>query len=366
VPARPTTTPLLLATAALAWSCRNAAEPAPPARQDAARASAPAAATTAVPRIITRARKCMGTECRLTAFHHDEALVERAFERGFAELDRIEGLTTSWRPDSDISRINAAAGGPALKVAEDTVAVIKKSLWVSRITGGAFDVTVGVYRGLWKFDEDNDGTVPDAREVARRRRLVNWKDIELDDHALTVKLRRPGMRLNVEGIAKGYAVDAAVRAIRRAGVLDFMVHAGGDLFASGRRGDRNWRVGIQDPRAPHGKIIFELPISNQAFNTSGDYERFIIKKGVRYHHILDARTGQPARASRAVTILANEAFTADALDTAIFVLGPVAGMKIIEDLPDVEAVIVDADNRVHLSSGLQDKIVKHADPSPGL
>jgi thiamine biosynthesis lipoprotein len=124
-------------------------------------------------------------------------------------------------------------------------------------------------------------------------------------------------------------------------------------------------VGGQDPRAPHGKIIFELSLSDRAFNTSGDYERFIMKGGVRYHHILDARTGFPARGARAVTLLADDAFTADTLDTAVFAVGPEAGMKLIEDLPGVEGIIVDAKNRVLVSSGLKGKLVKRGDPTPG-
>ena len=243
--------------------------------------------------------------------------------------------------------------------------MVNKGLWVAGLSRGAFDITVGVFKGLWKFDEDNDETIPDPAEVRRRRRLVDYHDVLVNESAGTVKLRRPGQRLNLEGLAKGYGVDAAVRVMRAAGLRDFIFHAGGDLFASGRKGDRDWRVGIQDPRAPRGHIIFEVPLSDQAFNTSGDYERFILKDRVRYHHILDARTGFPARGCRSVTILANDAFTADTLDTAVFAVGAKLGMKIIEDQPGVEGVIVDADNQVHISSGLAGKIIKRGDPTPG-
>src|SRR6185295_8975293 len=162
-----------------------------------------------------------------------------------------------------------------------------------------------------------------------------------------------------------YAVDAAVKAIRAAGLRDFIVKAGGDLFAAGRKGERQWRVGIQDPRAPHGRIIFELPVTDQAFNTSGDYERFVIRDGVRYHHILDARTGFPAKESRSVTLLAGDSFTADALDTALFAVGPERAMAIVAGLKDVEVVIVDAANRVHISPGLHERLIKRGDPTPG-
>jgi thiamine biosynthesis lipoprotein len=346
--------PFALCLLLLAAHCRREAPPAP----------APAADTPA-PRIIVRTRKCMGTECELKAFAGDELLVERAFGRGFDELDRIEALTTSWRNSSEVSRINEAAGKAAVRVSADTLAIIEKSLWVSSLTDGAFDITVGVYRGLWKFDEDNDGSLPDRAEVTRRRALVDWHDVIVDHAASTVRLRRPGQSINLGGIAKGYAVDAAVKVIRAAGVHDFIVHAGGDLFASGRKGDREWRVGIQDPRGPHGRIIFEIALTDQAFNTSGDYERFIMRDGVRYHHILDARTGFPAQGTRSVTLLAGDSFTADALDTALFAIGPERALKIVEGEPGLEAVIVDADNRVHISPGLHGRLIKRGDPSPG-
>jgi thiamine biosynthesis lipoprotein len=329
-----------------------------------AQTTAPPAPT--APRVIVRTRKCMGTECEFKAFASDEALVDRAFTRGFDEFDRLEALTTSWRPTSEVAHINEAAGKKAIHVSPETLAIIEKSLWVSSLTDGAFDITIGVYKGLWKFDEDRDGTLPDPKEVERRRRLVSWRDVIVDKRKSTVMLRRRGQAINLGGIAKGYAVDAAVRVIREAGLRDFIVKAGGDLFAAGRKGDRAWRVGIQDPRAPHGQIIFELPLTDRAFNTSGDYERYVIRDGIRYHHILDARTGFPARGTRSVTLLATDSFTADALDTAIFAVGPQRGLAIVAGVPGLEAVIVDAKNVVHVTPGLQGTLVKRGDPTDGL
>jgi FAD:protein FMN transferase len=351
---------LLVSGPILGPGCRQA-EPPPPPPPDVA----PRAAEPPPPRVITVERKCMGTLCEIKAFHHDDALVRRAVGAGMAEMDRIEALTTSWTETSDVAHVNAAAGREAVVVAPDTLAVVKKALWVADLTKGAFDITVGVYKGLWKFDEDNDQTIPDPTEVRRRRKLVAYRDVLVDEGARTVKLRRAGQRVNLEGLAKGYGVDAAVKAMRAAGLRDFIFHAGGDLFAAGRKGDREWRVGIQDPRAPRGRVIFEIPLADKAFNTSGDYERFIFKDGVRYHHILDARTGFPARGCRSVTLLADDAFTADTLDTAVFAAGPKAGMKIIEDQPGVEGVIIDADNKVHISSGLTNKIIRRGEPTPG-
>jgi FAD:protein FMN transferase len=347
-----------------AVACRQEAAP-PPEKPSPVEAAAPPAAPAPPPRVIVVDRKCMGTLCEIKAFHHDEALVRRAVDRGLAEMDRIEALTTSWNDRSDVAHVNQAAGKAAVTVDRDTLTVVQKGLWIGEKTEGAFDITVGVFKGLWRFDEDNDGGLPDPREVKKRAKLVNYRDVIVDDAASTVKLRRPGQRLNLEGLAKGYGVDAAVRAMRAEGLHDFIFHAGGDLFAAGRKGAREWRVGIQDPRAPRGRIIFELSLSNKAFNTSGDYERFVMKDGVRYHHILDARTGFPARGCRSVTLLADDAFTADTLDTAIFAAGPKLGMAIIEELPGVEGVIVDADNNVLVSSGLVGKLVKYGDPTDG-
>jgi FAD:protein FMN transferase len=360
---------LVLAATTLASGACDREAPSTPAATPAAPVAdaAPSVAATAAPRLIVIDRKCMGTKCEVKAFHHDEALVRRAVSQGLDEMDRIEALTTSWNDRSDVAHVNQAAGKEAVKVAPDTLAVIEEGLKMARRTRGAFDITVGVFKGLWKFDEDNDGSIPDPREVRRRVKLVDYRDVIVDRTAGTVKLRRVGQRLNLEGLAKGYGVDAAVAAMRKQGLRDFIFHAGGDLFAAGHRGDRDWRVGIQDPRAPRGeRIIFELSLSDQAFNTSGDYERFVIKGGKRYHHILDARTGFPARACRSVTILAKDAFTADTLDTAVFAAGPELGMKLVEELPDVEAVIVDAKNQVHVSSGLVGKIVKRGDPTDGI
>jgi FAD:protein FMN transferase len=352
-----------LALVLLAPGCRG---PAPKASADAPPAGSKADARAALaPRIIVIDRKCMGTLCEIKAFHHDETLVRRATDAGLREMDRIEALTTSWNDTSDVAHVNAAAGKAAVVVDKDTLEVVKKGIWVGEKTAGAFDITVGVFKGLWRFDEDNDGTLPDPREVKRRAKLVDYRDVIVDEAKSTVKLRRPGQRLNLEGLAKGYGVAAAVKAMRQAGLHDFIFHAGGDLYAAGRKGDREWRVGIQDPRAPRGRIIFELSLSDKAFNTSGDYERFVMKDGVRYHHILDARTGFPARSCRSVTLLADDAFMADTLDTAIFAVGPKRGMEIIEELPNVEGVIVDAHNKVLVSSGLVDKLVKYGDPTEG-
>ena len=258
------------------------------------------------------------------------------------------------------------AGKKAVAVRPETLEVIQKGIWLGEISDRAFDITVGTFRGLWRFDEDNDGTIPGRKEVSKRLKLVNYRDITVDEDKRTVGLKRAGQKLTLGGIAKGYAVDAAVKAIRDAGISDFIVQAGGDLFASGQKGDRKWRVGIRDPRGPRESFIYKLEVTDGAFNTSGDYERFVMKDGKRYHHILDARTGFPTNVTRSVTVLAPTAFEADLWDTTLFVMGPQEAMAMVEKTDGIEAVIIDPDNQVLISSGLKDQLVKVADPTPGI
>ena len=300
----------------------------------------------------------MGTIITLTAWAVDDATGVRAFDEAFAEFDRIERLMTTWTEESEVSRINAAAGsGRPVKVSEEMLLVLERAAEVSRITGGAFDITVGAFSGVWKFDEDRDDTIPEARLVEERRGLVNWQDVVIDPKSRTAMLRRKGQRITLGGIAKGYAVDRAVAILRKAGVVDFMVQAGGDLYVSGQRGDRKWRVGIRDPRGPREEFFAFSEVKDMAFSTSGDYERYVIKDGKRYHHILDPSTGYPAVRTRSVTVMAKDALTADQLSTGLFVLGPEKGMELVRRRPEVEAVFVGTDNAVTLSSGLQGRLM---------
>jgi thiamine biosynthesis lipoprotein len=166
------------------------------------------------------------------------------------------------------------------------------------------------------------------------------------------------------GIGKGYAVDRAVAVLRAAGVRDFLVQAGGDMYAGGINGDVAWRLGIQDPRGPGGESFASLDLSDATFSTSGDYERFFEKDGVRYHHILDPRTGQPARGVRSVTVVTATATAAEGLSKGIFILGPERGLALVERLPDADAVIVTADNQVLVSSGLRGRLTLKRPPTP--
>jgi thiamine biosynthesis lipoprotein len=323
------------------------------------------------PRVVARTYGVMGTEATFSLWTTDDAAAtDRAFTAAYEEIRRVEQLMTDWEhpgePESDVIRINKAAGKSAVRVSAETIVVIQTSLDMSRRSEGTFDITFAAMRGLWKFDEDMDRTLPSKDEVERRRKLINWRDVIVDAKARTVKLRRAGMRIGLGGIAKGYAVDRVAAVLRAAGYQDFMVQAGGDLYVSGRKGAANWMVGVRDPRGGPRDIIARMPIENRAFSTAGDYERSFVFGGRRYHHIIDPRTGFPATASRAVTIFAPNAFLADALDDAVFILGPEKGLALVASYPDCGALIVDANNKVWTSPTLEGKLQRTAAPHDGI
>jgi thiamine biosynthesis lipoprotein len=294
----------------------------------------------------------MGTLIDLTVWTDDASRAQAASTAVFDEFKRLDLLMSNWVDSSEVSRINAAAGVRAVQVSDEVLRVIALSQKVSRRTGGAFDITVGAYRGLWKFDQDLDGTLPDPATLAARRRLTGYRNLIVDSKRRTIKLRKKGMAITLGGIAKGYAVDRAAAILRDRGLDDFIVQAGGDLFVSGAKGAQKWRVGIRDPRGARDATFALTELQDRTFSTAGDYERGFVKDGVRYHHILDPKTGYPTRGCRSVTVIARDALTADAWDTTLFVLGPDRGLKLAEKLPDIEAVFVDDKNQVRVTSGL--------------
>ncbi len=298
----------------------------------------------------------MGTQITITAYTDDEAGALAAFTEAFREVKRLEGLLTTWNPDSDISRINAAAGQHAVDVQKDTIDVLLRAKALSELTLGKFDVTFGVLSGLWKFDHDQDDSIPPIDEVKKRIALIDAKQIEIDPKRATVFLKKAGMKIHLGGIGKGFAVDHMVRILKERGFANFTAQAGGDLYASGQHGDRRWRIGIRDPRGPPDRYFAIAEVTDATFSTSGDYERSFLKDGRRYHHILDPATGEPAMKSRSVTIMAPDATTAEGLSKGVFILGWEKGFEILEKVPGAGAVVVDARNEVHISPRLAGRV----------
>jgi thiamine biosynthesis lipoprotein len=319
---------------------------------------------------VTAEAAAMGTRVHfvaLTSDRSDEAHTRAAIERAIEEIRRLEALMTTWRDDSEVSRINRNAGRAPVLVGSDTLRVIERSLWISERSGGVFDITFEVMHGLWRFDEDADVHVPRASAVAERRKLIDYRHVVVDPKASTVYLDDRRTQISLGGIAKGYAIDRAAAILLASGVDDFLAQAGGDLYVHGRRADGSpWVAGVRDPRGPEGSYFARMPVVDHAFSTAGDYERSYIVEGRRYHHIIDPRTGYPATASRSVTVWARDALIADALDDAVFILGPVKGIELIESTEDAGAVIVDSENHVIVSKRIRDLVMLERPPTGGI
>lgn len=329
-----------------------------------------AAPASFVPERVQGEGTAMGTHLAFAAFTNEKvsaAKTREAFDAAIAEIRRVEALMTTWKPDSEISRINAAAGKSAVAVGDETFGIVKESVHASELSEGTFDITFHTLHGLWKFDEDLDPHPPATKDVAARLPFVGYKNIKLDEAKKTVMLAKERTQIGLGGIAKGYAVDRAVKVLEQAGLTSFFVQAGGDLFARGKKADgSDWQAGIRDPRGAEGSYFAKLPLSDHAFSTAGDYERSYVIGNKRYHHIIDPRTGQPATACRSVTIWAESALVADEIDDAVFILGPEKGMKLVESLDGVGAVIVDAKNNLWVSNRLKGKLQVVGVPSDGI
>lgn len=329
----------------LVFACASCASPAPP-RQ-----------------LVEESRLAMGSQLRLAAWTADEGAAAAAFAQAFREFDRLESLLSVWKPGSDVLRMNEAAGREPVAVSADTLAVLAAAAQASEWTGGKFDITFGALADVWKFDHDQDNVVPSRQAIDARLPFVDYRLVQIDRSAGTAFIRKAGARVHLGGIGKGYAVDRAAAILRERGFADFLIQSGGDMYVAGLNDGSPWKVAIADPRGQDGQTFATLELSDGTFSTSGDYERFFMKDGVRYHHLLDPDIGQPARLSRSVTIVADSAMLADVLSTGVFILGPEAGMALIEKLPQVEAVIVAATNHVTISSGLAGRVRLVAPPT---
>lgn len=316
-------------------------------------------------RAAERVGLTMGSSLKVRVFTADPRQAEQAFDAVFAEFDRLDALLSVWKPGSDVLRINGTAGVEAVTVSEDTIAVLKIAKQISEWTEGTFDVTFGALADIWKFDHDQDNSVPTRQQIDARRPLIDYRAIVIDEPGHTVMLDRHGMKIHLGGIGKGYAVERSAAILRDRGFRDFLIQAGGDLYVGGMAMGRPWRLGLADPRKPE-QSFGTLDLSDGTFSTSGDYERTFIKDGVRYHHIIDPRTGYPATGTRSVTLVSNRPVLADGLSKGVFILGPARGMALVERLPDIEAVIVTDKNEVLVSSGLRGKFNQTAPPTDGL
>jgi thiamine biosynthesis lipoprotein len=272
-------------------------------------------------------------------------------DRAFDLMQELEAKTSIHIDTSEIARITQKAGEDEVQVSEETIRLLKQSVEVSQKTDGLFDVTIGPVKDLWGFSETSP-RVPAPSEIRLLLSRVNYRDILFDDGA--VKLRSPGMEIDLGGIAKGYIIDRAVASLKEVGLRSGIVEAGGDLRIWGRHPHRDvWKIGIKHPRKEGNDLIGVIQTKAISIATSGDYERYFMQDGKRYHHLIDPRTGYPATGCVSVTILTENAILADAYATAVFIMGPEQGMKFIERTDGMEGVII-----FEQAGGLQYKISK--------
>jgi len=284
------------------------------------------------------ARELMGTLVTITIWAPAQEIAREAGEAAFARIAEIESLMSRYRAGSELSKINRRAYEESVPISDDTLAVLGLALEHGRLSDGAFDVSMAPLGKLWK-SAAGSGRAPGASAIEKARACVGYVNIALDEKKRTVRFLKPGMEIDLGGIAKGYAVDQALAELRRRGITAALVNAGGDIATMGRPPEaKTWRVGIQKPNRRSGRLPEVVLLTTGAVATSGDYERFVEIGGERYSHIIDPRTGMPVKSMSSVTVIAPDAATADILATACSVLGPKRGVELTAQLANVEVM----------------------------
>jgi len=303
----------------------------------------------------TQSEFVMSTICSITLYDEGKPQV---YQDVFARLREIESRMSVFIEGSDVDRINKAAGIEAVEVNPDVFYVIERAVHYAELSGGAFDPAVGPITALWGIGGENP-RVPAREEIERVLPLVNWRDIELDGDNKAVFLKKPGMALDLGAVAKGYAADEAAAIIKKARITKAIINIGGNILTVGEKKDGSlWRIGVQDPLGARGSYIGIVRASEKSLVTSGVYERFFVADGIHYHHIFSPSLGYPAdNHLLSVSIITDVSMYADALSTAVFVLGYEKGRAFVESLEGVDAIFVFEDRSVYATKGLDFAIV---------
>ncbi|MFN3967167.1 MAG: FAD:protein FMN transferase [Endomicrobiia bacterium] len=276
---------------------------------------------------------------------HDEKKekAKQTCELAFQEMEILDNLLNCYNPKSRISELNRKKTVKSYKVLDE---IIKKSIELSKLTDGAFDITIYPLIQLWDFGNNN--VPPEKTKIKKILQKINYRLIKVHKNKISLK---GDTQIDLSGIAKGYIVDSAIDVLKACNIKNALINAGGDIRVIG---NKVWKIGVQHPRKKNGQIMAILEVKNKAVTTSGDYEKYFEYQGKRYHHIIDPKTGYPSTNCISVTIIADDATSADALATGVFVLGAEKGLELVEKLDGVECIIVDSSEKIHLSSGLKD------------
>jgi thiamine biosynthesis lipoprotein len=298
---------------------------------------------------MQRTEAIMGTRCYVELWADDPVKGNAAIDAVMTELRRIDDLMSHYKPESELSAINQHANERPVQVDKELFDLIKLSTHYSQITEGAFDITYASVGYLYDYRRRIH---PSEEQIKQALPAVNWRNMLLDEQHHTVRFEHPGMRIDLGGIGKGYAVDRGIEILKARGIERALVTAGGDSRIIGDRNGRPWLVAIRHPDNPN-KVVTRIPLSDSAMSTSGDYERYFDEDGVRYHHIIDPRTGHSASKVRSATILAPTATQTDGMSKTAFVLGAEKALEIINKMPEYDAVFVLPDGKVLYSNGLR-------------
>jgi len=298
-------------------------------------------------------RLVMGTLARVVVVAKDAGTAQKCIEAAFAEIDNVDNLMSDYKDDSEIGIVNKNATEHAVRVGEATFEVLQRSVEFSRLTGGAFDITVGPLVDLFRAAKENH-IAPSREQIDNAKTKVGYEKLILDTNNRTVKFTVEGMRLDLGGIAKGYGIDKAIEAAKKSGALGAMVDIGGDVrcFGIPAKGRDHWMVGLQDPNLPADMLsldlVLTLRINDGAIATSGDYQQFVIIDDKEYSHIIDRQTGTSSDGLSSVTIITDNATDADALATAVSVIGAKKGLSLIETLPETEAILIPSGTKLEI------------------
>ncbi|MEO7387811.1 MAG: FAD:protein FMN transferase [Gammaproteobacteria bacterium] len=298
----------------------------------------------------------MGTRVEIQLWADSESAARPLLVAGMAEFDRIESWMSTYRENSEISGVNRLAAREPVRVSPELFGIVRKSLELSVLSDGAFDITFDSVGRLYDF---RAGIHPDAEAIRKNLSDINYRHVILDPAASTIRFTQEGTRINLGGIGKGYSCDRVADVLRNAGVRSGRVNAGGDTRLIGKRltgtGEGGpWMVGIRDPDVAD-RWVTRLALEDEAISTAGDYERYFDEDGVRYHHIIDPKTGDSARGVRSVTVIGPDATMTDGLDNSVFILGPEPGLALIDATPGYAAVVIDAQRNVRFSKALMSR-----------
>jgi thiamine biosynthesis lipoprotein len=303
--------------------------------------------------VVSESRPAMGTLVTVTLSGVDAEGARAGMDAAFAVFARVDEAMNEWRPGSPLDHLNARAGQGWVPLPADLCDVLRLAKRGAERTGGLFDPTWAALSSAWRFEPG--ASPPDAGRARAACAEVGHRGLALrprEGGACEARLARRGMRVGLGGIAKGWALDGAARRLRALGYADFLLQAGGDLYAAGRRGAEPWTVGVRDPRGGRLDVLATVPVSDRAFSTSGDYEQGYEAGGRRYHHLLDPRTCEPATASRAVSVLAASAVDAEILGKALFLAGGAEALALARRL-GAEAVVITATGEILATPGLR-------------